>query len=561
MATNLRGKETTEVLYGNDDIIRKTVETFSWIQNTLEGCVDHTEIAMYVTAFQIWDGLDQLKKRGVKIRMVTEITDSNICHAKKMMEIAEVRHLKGVRSSFGIADGIQYLDHAISENDQLSHAIISNVKVVVEAKQYLFEMLWNMATPAEQTAREIEEGIEPTKTEIIQDTKVSINLSLNIIKSAKDEVLLVWATSKTFILAVRMGVAKIYADAAHKGVKIKLLIPYGDGIEDVIREIKTSVPQLQIRIADINLQTRITIMIVDRSEVMSWELRDDRIENPFEAGGMATYSNNKSIASSYATIFETLWKQTEMYEQSQRYNKMQREFINVAAHELRTPIQPILGLSNVLLSKKGDIEQYKDLLDTVNKSAKRLQKLTENILDLTKIESQSLQLKKQRINLNEIILTVIAEYNNQIKNVKNLGIGFIRKDDIFVEVDRLRIFQVFDNILSNAIKFTKEGGNITITIQRDNHENNKDDDVVVSIQDTGPGIDAGILPKLFTKFVSKSEKGIGLGLYISKSIIEAHGGKIWAKNNSDGKGATFYFSIATTKTNQKHLNESGIYQT
>lgn len=536
MAANLRGKETTEVLYGNDDIIRKTLETFSWIQNTLEGCVDHTEIAMHVTAFQIWDGLDQLKKRGVKIRMVTEITDSNICHAKKMMEIAEVRHLKGVRSSFGIADGIQYLDHAISENDQLSHAIISNVKAVVEAKQYLFETLWNMATPAEQTAREIEEGIEPTKTEIIQDTKVSINLSLNIIKSAKDEVLLIWATSKTFILAVRMGVAKIYADAAHKGVKIKLLIPYGDGIEDVIREIKTSVPQLQIRIADINLQTRITIMIVDRSEVMSWELRDDRIENPFEAGGMATYSNNKSIASSYATIFETLWKQTEMYEQSQRYNKMQREFINVAAHELRTPIQPILGLSNVLLSKKGDIEQYKDLLDVVNKSAKRLQKLTENILDLTKIESQSLQLKKQRINLNEIILTVIAEYNNQIKNVKNLGISFIPKDDIFVEVDRLRISQVFDNILS------------------------KDDDVVVSIQDTGAGIDAGILPKLFTKFVSKSEKGIGLGLYISKSIIEAHGGKIWAKNNSDGKGATFYFSIATTKTNQKHVNESGIYQ-
>ena len=139
MAANLRGKETIEVLYRNDDIIRKTLETFSWIQYTLEGCVDHTEIAMHVIASQIWDGLDQLKKRAVKIRMVTEITDSNICHAKKMMEIAEVRQLKGVRSSFGIADGIQYLDHAISENDQLSHAIISNVKAVVEAKQYLFE--------------------------------------------------------------------------------------------------------------------------------------------------------------------------------------------------------------------------------------------------------------------------------------------------------------------------------------------------------------------------------------------------------------------------------------
>ena len=125
---------------------------------------------------------------------------------------------------------------------------------------------------------------------------------------------------------------------------------------------------------------------------------------------------------------------------------MQKEFINIAAHELRTPIQPILGLSDVLLSKKGDIEQYKELLYAIIRNAKRLQRFTENILDITKIESQSLQLRKQRINLNEVILGVIAEHSNQIKKVNNVNLSLISKDDIFVEADRLRLSQVFHNI-------------------------------------------------------------------------------------------------------------------
>jgi two-component system, OmpR family, sensor histidine kinase VicK len=306
---------------------------------------------MHVTTPPIWDGLNHLKEKGVKLRLITEIRNDNISYAKKMMEIAEVRHLNGVRSSFGIADGIQYLDHAISDRDQLSHAIISNVKAIVEAKQYLFETLWNISSPAEQAIREIESGIEPTKTEIIQDTKVSISRSLSIIKSAKEEVLVIWATSKTFVIGMSMGVAEIYADAVRNGARVKLLIPYGQRTEIIASDLKTLAPQVDIRIADKSLETKITILIVDKKEVMTWELRDDSNENPYQAGGLATYSSNKSIASSYATIFETFWKQTELYEQSQNFNKMQNEFINIAAHELRTPIQPILGLSQILQSK------------------------------------------------------------------------------------------------------------------------------------------------------------------------------------------------------------------
>ena len=137
---------------------------------------------------------------------------------------------------------------------------------------------------------------------------------------------------------------------------------------------------------------------------------------------MAAYSNSRPIASSYASVFETLWKQAELYKQINFYyeqlkihNKMQEEFINVAAHELRTPIQPLLSLSELLLSKKGDIEQYEELLEGINRNGKRLQRLAENILDVTKIESQSLQLKKEKFSLNDLILSIFTNYESHMK--------------------------------------------------------------------------------------------------------------------------------------------------
>ena len=208
---------------------------------------------------------------------------------------------------------------------------------------------------------------------------------------------------------------------------------------------------------------------------------------------------------------------------------MQEEFINIAAHELRTPIQPILSLSELLLSKKGNIEQYEELLESINRNGKRLQRLAENILDVTKIESQSLQLKKEKFSLNDLILSIFTNYESHMKKaeISNVKLTIVPKEDIvLVEGDKERLTQVFDNILSNAIKFTKEG-TITVSIQR-MKENDKEFGVV-SVKDTGSGIDSEILPRLFTKFATKSQTGTGLGLYISKRIIETHGGKYGQK--------------------------------
>jgi signal transduction histidine kinase len=251
-----------------------------------------------------------------------------------------------------------------------------------------------------------------------------------------------------------------------------------------------------------------------------------------------------------------LWKQADLYQQLENSNKelaaaneklkesdkIQKEFINVAAHELRTPIQPILGLSEVLQSKIEDNEQHV-LVDVISRNAKRLQRLTEDILDVTKIESNSLQLKKERFNLNEVIMSVLADYESRIKKINDVEVSLINKGVFFVEADKGRLNQVISNLLDNAIKFTQKGS-IVISTQRKDNDNN----VIVSIKDTGIGIDHELMPRLFTKFASKSFVGTGLGLFISKSIIEAHGGRIWAENNPDGKGATFTFTLPLSIT-------------
>jgi signal transduction histidine kinase len=285
-----------------------------------------------------------------------------------------------------------------------------------------------------------------------------------------------------------------------------------------------------------------TCLVVDRNFSLVMEIRDDLKETFDESIGLSVYSTSKAGVLSYVSIFESLWSQTELYEQLKVHDKMQKEFINVAAHELRTPIQPILGLSEVLQHQIKDNEQH-ILVDVISRNAKRLQRLTEDILDITRIESQSLNLKKEIFNLNEIIMSILAEYESRTGSKNNVKITFASKGDFIVQGDRGRLAQVLSNIISNAIKFTQEG-NIDISLER--LRDGKD--VILSVKDTGSGIDPDIMPRLFTKFATKSHIGTGLGLYISKSIIEAHGGRIWAENNSNGTGAIFSFSLPIFKT-------------
>jgi signal transduction histidine kinase len=223
----------------------------------------------------------------------------------------------------------------------------------------------------------------------------------------------------------------------------------------------------------------------------------------------------------------------EALEQLKDHDRMQREFINVAAHELRTPTQAIIGYSDLFYLRP---ESRELAIKAIARNAERLERLTHDILDVTRIEGHRLDLNKEKFDISEVVASAIEDTKRRVDD-NNDSIKFqYTPRKVVVEADRMRISQVVSNLLGNAVKFTKQG---TVYISADS----KDGEAIVSVKDSGTGIDPEIVSRLFTKFTSKSQTGTGLGLFISKSIIEAHGGRIWAENNKDSKGATFTFRM------------------
>jgi signal transduction histidine kinase len=258
-----------------------------------------------------------------------------------------------------------------------------------------------------------------------------------------------------------------------------------------------------------------------------------------------------------------------MINQLAEYNRMQKQFISIASHELRTPLQPILGLSDVLRSSVGNNEEARQLADKIFYNAKRLRSIIDNVLEATRIEKQLTSLNKEKVDAYDLLQYVIKDARYQVstsnKNIRfklfmedkhnNNGRSDIVEDDlakaIFVDADRARLTQVFTNLLNNAIKFTTEGV-ISITLKQQSDTKG----VVLLIKDTGTGIPSECFPRLFARFGTESVTGTGLGLFISKSIVEAHGGTIWGQNNEDGIGATFGFTLPSLSEEERSKNKT-----
>lgn len=491
--------------------------------------------------------LDKQKKGEHKgIRYITYIDNQNLELVKLYLDYGiEIKHVQNLPPmSFGVSDKKIAVTIEKMEDGKLVQSLLSsNEPHYLKHFASVFHELWDHGIDAEIRIKEIEEGIEPAKIEIIRDPKKAVELSRLLIKQARHEVLRVYPSLNAFRRQVRIGALNLFRGVLERGISVRILVPADkQQISEITNGLELALPNLELRGLEKSLQTQIGIIVVDRKESMIIELKDDTKESYYDAAGLASYSNSKPIALSYASIFETLWKQGELYEQLKAYSAMQKEFINIAAHELRTPVQPILGLSQVLLSK-NEVE-HSDILQVINRNAERLEQLIENILDVSKIESQSLSLKIQKFNLNDLITSVILEQKNLIdREQSQKEIIFNAKDeDIYIDGDKVRISQVLSNLIGNAIKFTVENGNILISVER---KKEVDKNVVIaSVKDTGTGVDSEFLPRLFTKFASNSERGgTGLGLYISKSIIDAHGGRIWCENNDKGEGSAFSFSL------------------
>jgi two-component system, OmpR family, sensor histidine kinase VicK len=497
--------------------------------------------------------LDRCRKgehRG--IRYISNIDTDNVDIAKLFLDSGiQLKHIKNLPPvSFGVSDKeIGATIEKMEQGNTVQSVLISNEPLYVNHFRSIFEELWKNGVDAKSRIRDIEQGVDTEGFEIIQNPYDIQNLAFELVKSAQKETRIIFSTANAFHRQEYVGAMQLLKEAiAQRGIKVRILTPKDDLIQEKVQRLVQQ--HIHVRYIEPPLQTKVSILMVDDNSLLSVELRDDTKRTSYEAIGLAIFSNSKPTVFSYISIFESLWKQADLYQQLEKSNKelaaaneklkeadkIQREFINVAAHELRTPIQPILGLSEILQSKIKNKDEC-ELINVIARNAKRLHRLTEDILDVTKIESQSLKSKRESFNLNEIVMSVIAEYGMLAKK-NNIKMILVSKDDFVVEGDRGRLAQVLSNFISNAIKFTSKG-NIYISLEK-----SKDGKaVVLSVKDTGSGIDSDMVSRLFTKFATRSNTGTGLGLYISRNIVEAHGGRIWAENNSEGKGATFSFSI------------------
>jgi two-component system, OmpR family, sensor histidine kinase VicK len=520
------------------------------------------------------------KGEGNGIRWITNIEEECVELVKTFLDLnMQIKHVKNL-PPINFAVGKKEVNLTIEKMEggkMIQSLITSNEPTYVAYFYSIFEQLWSKGVDAQDRIRNIAEGrAEETDIEIIPNPKKGIDNAWKILRSAKKEILIVCSTSNAFRRQLQIGGLQLLKEIVEKNnVKVRILVPADTEAKLTIKEISISNPGIDIRSLEEALQTSITIIIVDRKECIIVESKDDTKETSYDAAGITTYSNSKTIATSYVSIFESLWNQTELFEELKKSNRqlanlykqviatnkqmktssnMQKEFINVAAHELRAPIQPILGLAEVLRQQNQQPDNKEDqmysennkLLNVIIRNARRLQQLTENILDVTKIENNSMELNKEEFILNKAVLESFTDFANQLSKEQKENVKLIvalNEGDVLVVADKHRINQVLNNLLNNALKFTKQG-QITLSTEK---EEKYGKEVIVKIQDSGLGIDPDIMPRLFTKFATKSYSGTGLGLFISKSIVETHGGKMWAENNLDGKGATFLFTLPIAK--------------
>jgi two-component system sensor histidine kinase VicK len=618
--TNPLDKQRTTVIYGEEATTNKILQFIGNTDKGWDNCIDKEGPSVSIRTKKIRKAVEHAKnEKGLRIRSITEITRDNIEYCKEYIKIVtELRHLDGIKGNFGVSENEYLSTSRLQEASLLSEIIYSNVKSIVDQHQFLFETLWSKAVPAEIKIREIEQDLEPVFVDVIQNSKRAKEVYLHLLDIATKEIMIIFPTLYAFIRQEKIGVIQAIKDAVkYRNTKARLLMPlkyFADDImwyvisdnERLLQSLQQRKPSqsptqqsnlqekslkhkennnsiisiddllyenIEIRNIEVTSETKSTILIVDKKLSLVMELRDD-LKNTFEeAIGLSTYSNSSPGVLSYISIFESLWKISELYEQIKSHDKMQKEFINVAAHELRTPTQVILGCSGIL---KEHPERIEEIVDLIYNNATRLQRLINNILDVTKIESHLLILHKKLFDLREIISSMVEEYRKQIKqDGRDIELIYDQQYDvnsnnqIFVYADKARIIQVISNLLENAIKFTKIGFiSITYDFKKyddTNYDGNVDsdiiDNVVVKIKDTGIGINKEIFPKLFTKFTSDSFQGTGLGLYISKNIIEAHGGDIGVqKNKKNDEGVTFYFSLPLSKDRGFDVKQNNNYR-
>jgi len=524
---------------------------------------------------------------------------------KKFLDIGiEIKHVRNLPPLYFLVSQKQCVTTVedISNGEMFQRIIHTTEPLYILHYQAVFEKLWNIGIDAQERIRQIETGTSLETTKVIEDPVKTKQYFIDLVQNAKEEIMILFPSLNAVKREVIMGIIDLLKKKSAENIGIRILSPVNEHIKellfpkDVVGKYKVikNITGREIQKQD-NLIS--TIVIVDRKYVLATELKDDFKELFEEAIGVSTYSTSKPTVLSYVSIFESLWAQTINADNLKTANEklikteqIEREFINTAAHELRTPTQAIMGyteldqnvfedlLKNIRITTDDEliriINHLKIHFDAISRNSNRLNELINNLLDVARIESNSvnsLQIRKEKLDLvKEINDSIKTELEQKIKN-KNIEIDVINDcidEQCWIYADRLRLNQIINNLMGNAIKFTNQNGKIHIIIENisnldkrvtgerkndnesskpcieEKREDNKaKDEIFVSISDTGKGISPQIMPKLFEKFITGSSTGTGLGLYITRKLVEAMGGRICAFNNNDGVGSTFVFSL------------------
>jgi signal transduction histidine kinase len=554
---------------------------------------------------------------------VIEITADNLNYCKDMLKFSEIRHLKGMKGNFEVADEKEYVAVATLKKAQpIPQLIFSNVPEIVEQQQFVFDSFWEKGIPSEQRIKELEKGIKSPVTTIFNEYEKAEKKEFDMIREAKEEIQIIYSTSSAFHIQEKSGTLELLKQVSdqHKNLKISILVPIDYSIrESLSLALLTTAANNNIHIQDIepSIDIKIKSLVADKKECLIMEIKkiEGEGENMNPPIGFSIYSDSTPTVLSYCSIFEMIINQSTLAQELKHEGIIKDDFINTAAHELRTPTQAIAGYSELndelfdtLLKerKKMTDEELARIIvklhahhESISRNASRLNILTNNLLDVARFESDNsgeIILQKEKVDLVKEINDIIENQFSQKSKNKGIKMDFINKslgEPCWIYSDRLRLNQILVNILDNAVKFTKRNDSIHIMIKDSNdfelnlnetgvdetnsitkdsksisgdeliqeeeernsneregtkkinqkQEKEGEEMVYVGISDTGKGISSKILPKLFEKFTTDSDFGTGLGLFITKKLVEAHGGRIWAFNNNDGIGSTFVFSL------------------
>src|SRR5438093_10820241 len=402
------------------------------------------------------------------IRWIMRIEKDSVNVVKKFLRLGvEIRHVKNLAPiNFAVSKhGLIATVEEMNGEGIVQNLLASNEGPYIKHFSSMFEQLWKEGIDARYRIKDIEEKVGIAEIEIIRNPVDSVARGWDMVRSARKEVNIMFSSTNALKRQIEMGALPLLKKASERqNVSIIMLLPSADKSEQLIEQTKSNVPKIDIRTVSKSLETKITIILVDSKKCLILELKDDKQNISYDAVGLSTYSISPTIISSYLAVFESFWRQAELFEKMKEVEKLQKDFINIAAHELRNPIQPIIGFSELLYSKIENHEQRR-LLDEVILNARRLERLAGIMLDVTRIENNSLVLTNETLDLPELISDIVESYNRKLeerdleserKKSKRLIVIYGGIKSIKITVDRIRITQVICNILDNAISFVKK---------------------------------------------------------------------------------------------------------